>query len=98
LAFGDTANLEPPQLAIDVYENPQGLSLRDWVRSKGWLSADADITVIRLEGAAEGLRIAERSLLAPNEFYYYTTGKHVYRLVPLGQTGQDILSTFQIIR
>jgi len=98
IATGQFADLEPPMLTIQVFPRPSGRSLRDWLNSFGLLPPGSEITAAQLPGAREGLRVALRQQLAPNEFLYFTTDQYVYGLIPLGPEGKKMLTTFRLIR
>jgi hypothetical protein len=92
----ETAELEPPQFSLSVFEDPAARPLRRWLEDTTLLSAGDAVEQVRLEGAAEGLRVRSPRLMAPNEFYYYRAGQRIFLLVPLGQHSEAMLSTFRI--
>ena len=51
---------------------------------------------VTLDGAGDALRVRRAILLAPNEFYYFSTERYVYRLTPLGLYSGDMLGSFQL--
>ena len=96
IAAGEFAGQEPARLAIHVYAKPAGVGLSDWLRSAGLMPAGAAAVPARLDGAREGLRVALRQQLAPNEFVYFATDKYVYQLVPLGEHSAQMLESFRL--
>ncbi len=84
-------------LTIQVFPRPSGRSLRDWLDSFGLLPPGSEIAAVQLPGAREGLRVALRQQLAPNEFLYFTTDQYVYGLIPLGPEGKKMLTSFRLI-
>jgi len=97
IASGQFADLEPPRFTIHVFTRSSGRSLRDWLDSFGLLPPGSEITAVRLEGASEGLRVALRQQLAPNEFVYFATDKYVYGLIPNGPERANMLASFRLI-
>ncbi|TKB66938.1 MAG: hypothetical protein E8D52_14775 [Nitrospira sp.] len=97
IAAGQFADLEPPMLTIQVFPIPSGRSLRDWLNSFGLLPPGSEITAVQLPGAREGVRVALRQQLAPNEFLYFATDQYVYGLIPLGPENEKMLASFRLI-
>lgn len=97
IAAGQFADLEPPGLTIHVFTRSSGRSLREWLDSFGLLPPGSEMTAVRLAGASEGVRVALRQLLAPNEFVYFATDQYVYGLIPLGPEGLNMLTSFRLI-
>jgi hypothetical protein len=92
LASSPTANLQPPQFLIDVFENKDSLVLEDWLAAnerRGTAQASA-------VGNASGYVVRLQTLQAPNQFYFVSQGQYVYRLVPLGQYSDQMLQSFKI--
>ncbi|MEK6786210.1 MAG: hypothetical protein AABY61_12090 [Nitrospirota bacterium] len=98
IATGQFADLEPPMLTIQVFPRPSGRSLRDWLNSFGLLPPGSEITPVQLQGAHEGLRVALRQQLAPNEFLYFATDRYMYGLIPFGPEGEKMLTSFRLTR
>ena len=97
IAAGQFADLEPPRFTIHVFTRSSGRSLRDWLDSFGLLPPGSEISAVRLAGASEGLRVALRQQLAPNEFVYFATDKYVYSLIPFGPESAKMLTSFRLI-
>jgi hypothetical protein len=97
IAAGQFADLEPPGLTIQVFARPSGRSLRDWLDSFGLLPPGSKISAVQLPGAREGVRVALRQQLAPNEFLYFATDRYVYGLIPFGPEGLKMLTSFRLI-
>ena len=97
IAAGQFADLEPPRFTIQVFTRSSGHSLRNWLHSVGLLPPGSEVSTVRLAGASEGLKVDILQQLAPNEFVYFATDKYVYRLIPFGPEGADMLASFRLI-
>ena len=97
IAAGQFADFEPPGFTIHVFVRSSGHSLRDWLHSFGLLPPGSEISAVRMAGASEGVRVALRQQLAPNEFVYFATDQYVYRLIPFGPESAKILTSFRLI-
>jgi len=95
LAASETADLQPPQLAVEVFAPASG-PLRDWLTANGRLPAGGGVTALKLSGAREMVRVVDPRLSAPNEFVYYATERGVIALIPLGAEGSAMLETFRL--
>jgi hypothetical protein len=98
LAASDTAALQPPQLAVEVFAPAAG-PLRSWLEANGRLptgAGSAGVTALSLPGAREALRVRDPHLSAPNEFFYYVTDRGVIALIPLGPEGSAMVETFRL--
>jgi hypothetical protein len=95
VASWQTANLEPPKFTVEVFKRG-GASLRDWLQSLQWIASTDSVESFHVEGAREGLRVRNMQQLAPNEFYYVSTEKYVFRLTPLGEHGPGMLASFRV--
>jgi hypothetical protein len=94
LAGSDTAALQPPELAVEVFAPTSG-PLLAWLKANGRLAGStASMTV---PGAREALRVRDPHLSAPNEFFYYATDRGVIALIPLGAVGSAMVKTFRIV-
>jgi hypothetical protein len=93
------AEREPPQFAVDVYDNPSRKSLDAWLESSGVSRNLERATREPTEVAgAPGLRLTDRALLAPNTFYFVTRDRLVYRFTPLGALSDQMLATIRFTR
>jgi len=91
LAKGPTADIEPPQFSIEVYE----IATPDLA---GWLSTNAphgERSQINL-GNVTCTKVELMTLIAPNMFYYCQGGKYMYALTPLGPYTDQMLRSFKI--
>jgi len=93
LAASDTAALQPPQLAIEVFAPAAG-PLRSWLEANGRLTGG--VSGLSLPGAREALRVRDPHLSAPNEFFYYATERGVIALITLGAEGSAMIGTFRL--
>ncbi len=98
IAAGQFADLEPPALSIQVFMRLSERSLKEWLDAFGLLPPGSEISVVRLAGAREGMRVALRQQLAPNEFVYFATDRYVYGLIPFGPQGESMLASFRLAR
>ena len=92
------AEREPPQFAVDVYQNESQQTLDAWLASSGLLhnltrplQQTVDI------GGMQGLRVTGMTMVAPNTFYYVARGPFVYRFTPLGRLSEEILATVRFM-
>lgn len=95
LAGAETADLEPPRIAVEVFAAPAG-SLRPWLEAHGRIPAGAAVEALEVPGAREALRIRDPRLIAPNEFYWYLTERHAFLVVALGPEGEAARKTFHL--
>lgn len=93
LAQSDTAALQPPALAIEVYDNPNQQPLEVWLRANRLLPASFTSQPYTLAGAS-GLQVSNPQQLAPNQFNYLAHGGQIYRLIPLGADGTQMIGSF----
>jgi hypothetical protein len=94
LANSPIADREPPQFAVDVYDNASQQTLDAWLAGSGVTRNFARVTKQAVQvGGVQGLRLADQTLLAPNTFYYVARGPFVYRFTPLGGLSDKMLAT-----
>ena len=95
LARSETAALQPPQFAVDVYALPAGQSLDQWLatlpQAGQWERQPVQV------GGVQGVRLISPLLMAPNEFVYVAHGGYVYRLTLLGEFGPQMLASFAFV-
>jgi hypothetical protein len=92
LASGPTANLEPPQFTIEVFENPESLDLMDWLDRNVPNGSRAEVSI----GSLAGTKVTMQTMMAPNEFYYLAGEREIYGLIPLGSYASEMLPSFKI--
>jgi hypothetical protein len=97
IAAGQVADHEPPGLTISVFELPPGRLLGEWLDASGLLPPGSEISLVRLTGVKEGLRVTLRQQSAPNEFVYLANDQYVYALVPYGAKGGKMLRSFRLL-
>ena len=94
LASSPIADREPPQFAVDVYDNASQRPLDTWLVTSG---AARDLARVAREavqvGGVQGLRLTDQMMLAPNTFYYVARGPFVYRFTPLGRFSDQMLAS-----
>jgi hypothetical protein len=95
LASGDTADLEPAQFMIEVFEKSDTGTLEAFVESKAPSGSQREEVEIN---DLKGYRIVLQTLVAPNMFYYFTAGDYNYRLTPLGKYAPEMLETFKVVK
>ncbi|MEM8532925.1 MAG: hypothetical protein AAGF95_18905 [Chloroflexota bacterium] len=94
LAQSETANLQPPQFAIDVFDPPADVSFEQWIDNDVIFSGSTrDSTDI---GGRQGYVVTLSIQLAPNQFYYVAGDDYYYKLTPLGIHGERMLQSFTI--
>ena len=91
LASGDTADLEIPNFKIEIYDLGN-LSLENFLDENFDRGNREPFT----QGEAIGIRVYFDQMIAPNEFFFFTDLRHVYKLTPLGKYSEEMLESFQI--
>lgn len=95
-ASSDIAELEPADLEIRVYDALNAVSLEHWL----------DTTNLGGEGVTNksfetthvsGLRVCLATMVFPGCSYLVMGNQRVYQLIPVNQTGEDMVKTFQIL-
>lgn len=87
----------PPDFAVDVYYDPAGRSIEEWLIEKKGFSPDNPrygLSAVTI-GGLPGLSVTYRIQLAPNTFYYVAREGYVYRFTPLGLHSRQILESVQ---
>lgn len=103
-AEGQFADKEPAHFSVEVFELDEPVALQDWLEDNGLLPKFGGpatgpaslVEPVELENTRKGLHIRLPILLAPNEYYYFATDVHVYRLIPLGVHSEDMLDSFTL--
>jgi hypothetical protein len=94
LVTSPTADREPPQFAVDVYDNASRQPLDAWLASSGVTRNLTRPTQEAVQvGGVGGIRVTDQTMLAPNTFYYVARGPFVYRFTPLGGLSGEMLAT-----
>jgi len=96
-ATGQVADREPSGLTVSVFERSPERLLQDWLDASGLLPPGSEISLVRLTGVKEGLRVTLRQQPAHNEFVYLATDQYVYGLVPYGAKGGKMLRSFRLL-
>jgi hypothetical protein len=94
LANSDTANLQPPDFSIALFENPSAISLKAWVDAN---APKGSIEEVKLDEVS-CLKVTMTTLMAPNQFYFCAWNKYVYQLTPLGTYAEEMLKSFKFGR
>lgn len=93
LAEGETAAMEPPKFAIEVFANKANRPTKQWLGEQGLLEGFQEVEAYTLAGV-EGVRVRSMLLMAPNEHIYLPQGNHIFKLTPLGRVAEKMLATF----
>ena len=91
LAKSETANLQPPDFSIALFENPAANPLKDWVLSNAPKGSSEEIT---LDDSA-CLRVTTLTLMAPNQFYFCARDHYIYQFIALGKYADKMLQSFK---
>jgi hypothetical protein len=91
LATGDTADFELPIFIVEVFE-------------LGGKSLEALIAQIEPDGRLDayqgnnldGFRVSYKQLIAPNEFFFFSSPEYAYKLTPLGPFSPEMVQSFTI--
>lgn len=79
------------QFDIEVFENG-GLSLEDWLNAHGPEGTRTPMDI----GNRSGYEVTLIIEIAPNQFYYVADDSNIYKLTPLGPSGQEMLKSFKL--
>ncbi len=92
LAESETAGLQPPNFSVEVFDNPAGLSLPQWIEDQAGMQGEQTRESI---GGAECVRVTLTTLMAPNEFHYCAHSTYIYRLIAMTPFAEQMLASFQ---
>ena len=92
IAQSDTADLEVAEITVEVYINSGNLTLKEWLDVHGEVG-DRNPVDIRNQ---RGIRLTLMTLAAPNEFFYFSSERYIYKITLLGQYSEQILQSFQL--
>jgi hypothetical protein len=96
-AQGELATLQPPDLAVRVYDNSGRAPLENWLITNGKVAPDAGLVGERYEARTGiGVRVCQSVAIAPGCSVYFANEGYVYELTPLGLAGEAMLSTFAL--
>ncbi|GAB4526140.1 MAG: hypothetical protein Kow0063_00030 [Anaerolineae bacterium] len=96
LADSETADLQPPNFSIHVFDNSSQLPLGEWLQANGLLGGAKkfEMEPYSLAGV-EGVRVSSPLLMSPNSFIYVAHGGYIYRLTPTDPYSEQMLDTFR---
>jgi predicted small lipoprotein YifL len=94
LAKSDTANLQPPDFSIALFENPSAIPLNTWVDANAPKGSTEEIKL----NDVSCLKVTMTTLMAPNQFYFCAWNSYIYQFTPLGQYAEDMLKSFKFGR
>ena len=95
LAAGDTAELEPAQFAVRVFDNAAELPIKEWLDTTILVGGEEGWT---LTPYRSGLHVCTRLMLAPNCFFYLPQKNYVVQLTPLGEYSDAMLASFEFTK
>lgn len=99
LAASETANLQPPNFSIHVFDNSSQLPLEEWLQANGLLGGAKKFEMEPYPVAGvEGARVSSPLLMAPNSFIYVPHGSYIYKLTPTDPHSEQMLDTFQLAK
>lgn len=91
LATGDTAEFELPIFMIEVFELGE-LSLEEFIALN---EPNGNVEDFRGKDLF-GFRVSYNQLIAPNEFFFFSSPNYIYKLTPLGPFSPDMVQSFDI--
>lgn len=91
LATGDTAEFELPIFLIEVFELGDK-SLDDFIH----LNEPDGHTEMYQGNNQNGIRVSYNQLIAPGEYYFFSSQNYAYKLTPLGPFSPDMVLSFDI--
>jgi hypothetical protein len=98
MAAGDLAGIEPPDLEVRVYQAGGVDSLKNWLVSVGFASADGGAVVQPYQTASiSGLKVCQSTMIAPGCSVYVLRNGRVYQLTPLSREGEAMIKTFALL-
>lgn len=92
LAESETAALQIPNFSIEVFPLAPSGSLLEWLEAN---NVRGTLTSIRIN-ERDGYQASLLTLQAPNQFYYVADDRYVFRLIPLGVYGEQMLESFTV--
>jgi hypothetical protein len=98
MATGDLAGQEPPDLEVRVYKADEADSLKSWLTSVGFASADGGAVNQPYQHASvSGLEVCQSTLIAPGCSIYVLRSGRVYQLTPISIKGERMIETFAFL-
>ncbi|MBC7224433.1 MAG: hypothetical protein H5T59_09215, partial [Anaerolineae bacterium] len=97
LAASETAAMEPPQFAIRVFANEEGLPVERWLQQSEALGEEGFQVEPFSLGGVEGVQVTSQFLIAPGQHVYVAKGKYVFQLTPLGPYSNQMLASFAFL-
>ena len=97
MATGALAGREPPDLDVRIFESAKQDSLKAWLMSVGFASAEDEPSIQPYRNAAvSGLRVCHSTLVAPGCSIYVLHERFVYQLTTISREGEAMLETFSL--
>lgn len=87
-------DLEPPDLAIWVFDAQGVTSLQDWLSSAGLLEGNSSNSF--KTASASGIQLCATTAIFPGCSYYFLGQGWVYQLTPASPVGEEMVQTFTI--
>jgi hypothetical protein len=97
MAAGDLAGIEPPDLEVRVYQVGAVDSLKSWLVSVGFASADnGAVGQPYCNALVSGLKVCQSTMIAPGCSVYVLRSGRVYQLTPISLEGEAMIETFAL--
>jgi len=94
LLSSQTADLEPPQFSIEIFELPSEIPYKDWLQQKGMIPLHSEVEVFPIAGRS-GLKVTLRERIAPRQFVVVEKGGLIFRFTLLGLHSSAMLNSFR---
>lgn len=89
LAASDTAQLQPADFTIEVFTNSSNRSLKDWIDTQ-MPTGERNLMTL---GGQPAYKVQLKTQQYPNQFYYISFGRHIFRITAAGTYGEQMLTT-----
>lgn len=86
----------PGSFALAVFANPQRLTVHQWLDAQGWPFGTERTTRETSVAGKQALDVSTGRMFAPNRFIYLADGNRIFRLSPLAEKSQIIMSSFKL--
>ncbi|MCB0197362.1 MAG: hypothetical protein KDJ65_35775 [Anaerolineae bacterium] len=87
---------EISDFSIVIFENTEQLPLEQWLKKHRLADDSKNFTIENYELAgSEALRVISAFNILPNNFVYISKDKYIFKLVPVGEFAEQMLSTFE---
>jgi hypothetical protein len=87
----------PGSFAVEVFDNPTHLPLREWLELQGWPFGASDRSVTSTSVAGRpALEITTGKMFSPNRFIYVSHDHIILRLSPIASESSAIVDSFSL--